>query len=672
MNPQTSGHYSGRVKYEKRPTPRRLGKEEDGIMEFATARERIIESWEDIIARMTEPAKSRVNGRTSYVCPLCGHGKGGDGLTVNPQSKDGKGLKCFGCGFSGDIIDLVGAVHGITEYPEKLKRAGEYIGLEVAENKPKSERYTDMNIHTETVTRKKEQYLEQCKARLANTDYLAKRGLSEEVATRFNLGYDPNFTKSTGGKSWSAIIIPTGAQSYVARNTDPQADEKNRYRKVGTSTPLNINALQTATKPVFVAEGELDALSIIEAGGEAVGLGSVDNINKFISEYLKNQKPAQPLLLALDNDDPGRQGTEKLAKALDELEIPYYIVDPYNGQKDANSALQEDREAFTQAIQQAEQIPKGDFIKERDAYLQTSAGRHIQEFVNGIADSADTPPQPTGFTKLDISLDGGLYEGLYIIGAITSLGKTTLALQIADQVAQKGRDVLIFSLEMARTELMSKSISRETLLEVLETGQDIKYAKTSRGITTGERYKDYSREQMDIIFKSIRTYGKYAEHIYISEGVGDIGVNEIRETIKKHIHFTGKAPVVLVDYMQILAPHDPRATDKQNTDKAVLELKRISRDYKIPVIGISSFNRASYKEEVTLEAFKESGAIEYGSDVLIGLQLKGAGATGFNATEAKKKDPREIELVILKNRNGRTGDKIPYSYYPLFNYFKED
>ena len=42
-----------------------------------------------------------------------------------------------------------------------------------------------------------------------------------------------------------------------------------------------------------------------------------------------------------------------------------------------------------------------------------------------------------------------------------------------------------------------------------------------------------------------------------------------------------------------------------------------------------------------------------------------------DATEAKAKNPRKIELVILKNRNGRTGDKIPFSFYPLFNYFAE-
>ena len=72
-----------------------------------------------------------------------------------------------------------------------------------------------------------------------------------------------------------------------------------------------------------------------------------------------------------------------------------------------------------------------------------------------------------------------------------------------------------------------------------------------------------------------------------------------------------------------------------------------------------------------MEAFKESGAVEYSSDVLLGLQLEGAGSGSFDATAAKQKNPRAVECVVLKNRNGSVGNKIPFSYYPMFNYFKE-
>jgi replicative DNA helicase len=124
-------------------------------------------------------------------------------------------------------------------------------------------------------------------------------------------------------------------------------------------------------------------------------------------------------------------------------------------------------------------------------------------------------------------------------------------------------------------------------------------------------------------------------------------------------------------YLQLLAPHDTRSTDKQNTDKAVLKLKQISRDYKIAVLAISSFNRENYANAVSLIAFKESGATEYSSDVLIGLQAKDAGEKNFDVDAAKQREPREVELKILKNQNGPTGGVIEYRYYPRFNHFEE-
>jgi len=119
----------------------------------------------------------------------------------------------------------------------------------------------------------------------------------------------------------------------------------------------------------------------------------------------------------------------------------------------------------------------------------------------------------------------------------------------------------------------------------------------------------------------------------------------------------------------------------------VLELKRISRDYKIPVIGISSFNRDNYTAPVNMAAFKESGAIEYSSDTLIGLQYAGMDYQEGEADKTREKRIRElnkeneraaregrgveIELKILKNRNGARGTSDPLTFYPMFNTFIE-
>lgn len=660
-------------------------------MERQDAREQLKGYLRNYVESVTQKSK----GANLYVCPLCGSGTGKSG-TGAFSIKNGTSWKCFSCNAGGDIFDLYGAINGTADHNEQLRGLSEMYGIQVAsyrstaqedfspeyQNHAKNEQYTHNSIHTSVYTQadppQQTDYTDfflQANKAVDQTDYWKKRGLSKETVDRFKLGYVAEWRHPKAPKAPTSprLIIPTGKGSYLARDTRETIPEEQRAyskSKVGSIQLFNKKALQTATKPIFIVEGELDALSIIEVGGEAVALGTTTK-SKALIELLKAQAPAQALIIALDNDEAGQRASKELTEGLQGLNIPCYSFNPCGQYKDANEALQRDREALTIAVEEAEHLQDEEAQAQKEAYLKNSTAHYLQSFVNGIADSVDTPYIPTGFKKLDSVLDGGLYEGLYIVGAISSLGKTTIITQIADQIAQAGTDVLIFSLEMARAEIMAKSISRHTLQSVLATGGDIRNAKTARGITTGKRYIDYSQTERDLINSSIMEYSKYAQNIYISEGVGDIGAEQIRETVQKHILFTGKTPVVIIDYLQILAPYSERATDKQNTDKAVMELKRISRDYKTPVIGISSFNRANYKEAVTMEAFKESGAIEYSSDILIGLQLKGAGKKDFDANEAKRKDPREIELVILKNRNGRTGDSLSFNFYPLFNYFEE-
>lgn len=660
-------------------------------MERQDAREQLKGYLRNYVESVTQKSK----GANLYVCPLCGSGTGKSG-TGAFSIKNGTSWKCFSCNAGGDIFDLYGAINGTTDHNEQLRGLSEMYGIQVAsyrstaqedfspeyQNHAKSEQHTHNSIHTSVYTQadppQQTDYTDfflQAHKAVEQTDYWKRRGLSKETVDRFKLGYVAEWRHPKAPKAPASprLIIPTSPNSYLARDTREQIPEEQRAyskSKVGSIQLFNKRALQTATKPIFIVEGELDALSIIEVGGEAVALGTTTK-SKALIELLKAQAPAQALIIALDNDEAGQRASRELTEGLQGLNIPCYSFNPCGQYKDANEALQRDRQALAIAVEEAEHLQDEEAQAQKEAYLKNSTAHYLQSFVNGIADSVDTPYIPTGFKKLDSVLDGGLYEGLYIVGAISSLGKTTIITQIADQIAQAGTDVLIFSLEMARAEIMAKSISRHTLQSVLATGGDIRNAKTARGITTGKRYIDYSQTERDLINSSIMEYSKYAQNIYISEGVGDIGAEQIRETVQKHILFTGKTPVVIIDYLQILAPYSERATDKQNTDKAVMELKRISRDYKTPVIGISSFNRANYKEAVTMEAFKESGAIEYSSDILIGLQLKGAGKKDFDANEAKRKDPREIELVILKNRNGRTGDSLSFNFYPLFNYFEE-
>ena len=640
-------------------------------MDRQTATEAVKERLTEYVESITD--HSAKGNRKAYVCPLCGSGTGRNKTGAFTITPDGHSWKCFACDKGGDTLDLIGYVEDISDYKTKIARAAELFNLDIEAPAEYQNQDTQSNMHTDTKTETNYiDFYKQANKKIQATDYPEKRGLSKAILDRFKIGYVENWRHPNAPENVPTsprLIIPVTKTSYLARDTRENIpDDQKAYAKakVGSSDIFNGRAfIEDLDKPIFIVEGEIDALSIMEVGGVAVGLGSTSNAKKLL-EILEGKKLERPLILALDNDSAGRRAQDELAKLLQDKKIPYITAELTDQDvKDPNEMLVKNRETFKARVEEA--------IKDdKEKYLETSTDNYIQDFVNGIADSVNTPCIPTGFPMLDEVLDGGLYEGLYIVGAISSLGKTTLVTQIADQVASKGHDVLIFSLEMARSEVMAKSISRHTIMEVLRTGGDTKNAKTVRGVTAGKRYEKYSNTEKELIINAVQAYSGYAKHIYITEGVGDLGVQQIRETVEKHTRYTGNTPLVIVDYLQILAPYNERATDKQNTDKAVMELKRISRDFKTPVIGISSFNRDNYNNAVSMQAFKESGAIEYSSDILIGLQLKGAGNKDFDPTEAKKKDPREIELVILKNRNGQTGAKVPFEFYPMFNYFVEN
>lgn len=638
------------------------------------------EYLESYVENITE--HSAKGNRKAYVCPICGSGTGRNKTGAFTITKDGLKWKCFACDRGGDTLDLIGYVEDIDDYSAKVTRAAELFNLDIEapaeyQKQDKTAQNTDTHINIQIDANTQANYAtlySEAHKRIKETDYPKKRGLSDEVLEQFHIGYIAEWRHPKAPESVPTsprLIIPVTQTSYLARDTrDNIPDYQKQYAKtkVGGSDIFNgIAFTQNADQPIFIVEGEIDALSIMEVGGVAVALGSTSNAKKLV-EMVGDKQLERPLILALDNDSRGRKTQAELEGLLQAQKTPYTVAVLTEGAiKDPNEMLVKNREAFTARVEDAIKNARDD----KEKYLETSTDNYIQDFLDGIADSVNTPSISTGFSELDEALDGGLYEGLYIVGAISSLGKTTLVTQIADQVAKQGHDVLIFSLEMARSELMAKSISRHTVIEILDKGGDMKNAKTVRGITAGNRYEKYSNTEKELIKSAVQAYSGYAKHIYITEGVGDLGVQQIRETVEKHTRYTGNTPLVIVDYLQILAPANERATDKQNTDKAVMELKRISRDFKTPVIGISSFNRDNYNNAVSMQAFKESGAIEYSSDVLIGLQLKGAGEKDFDPTEAKKKNPREIELVILKNRNGQTGAKVPFEFYPLFNYFTE-
>ena len=432
--------------------------------------------------------------------------------------------------------------------------------------------------------------------------------------------------------------------------------------------------------PIFISDYEMAMglqIAIKNAEGRAKAIGVKDSEDVKIMEDVlakeqRDKLPKYPLILAFEKaDKKQRDLSEKITELLDKLKIKHisYPLELIR-KKGLKEAISDIVKMFEEGLGVIEKS-----FNDINAYKQTDS------FLDAIRTSANASAIKTGFDKFDEALGGGLRAGrLYGIGAITSLGKTTFALQIADNMARARQDVLIFSLEMSRYELMGKSVSRGTYA----INKDKNEASTLQSILDFSERKNLSPQRMQKLEESIADYrDNVAKHINILEGVGDIGCKQIRELVERFHIFKCSNPVVIIDYLQILAPFNERLNDKQNIDKNVLELKRICRDYQVPVIVINSFNRANYLSEASFEAFKESGAIEYSCDVLIALQLYIEVRDEWTdkqpplnekreaVNNAKIKSPRQVEAIILKNRGYKAYDKIFFHYTPEYDYFEE-
>lgn len=269
----------------------------------------------------------------------------------------------------------------------------------------------------------------------------------------------------------------------------------------------------------------------------------------------------------------------------------------------------------------------------------------------------------TGFSNID---DFQIFSpGLYLLGATPACGKTTFAWQLLNQLAERGELCFFCSYEMARFELFSKSLARELFKRDRST--NITAADIRNGATSNlfyEVFGDLAHESNSVQLFEIR----------------DETVDDLLRILRPYCNGKDKSPVVCVDYLQIIPPSNDLklTTDKARIDDIVHKLKTFQRETNTTFIIISSFNRVNYYSQVSFESFKDSGNIEYTADVVWALQMfvantikDGANisATRKKFDEAKKHQPRAIQLKCLKNRQGNNYDCY-FNYYSAHDFFE--
>lgn len=673
----------------------------------------------DYAAQHLQRARANDGGKPTYVCPECGNGTGKDGTGIS-FTGDGLHLKCFVCGKSFDVLDLAAHITGLGDgketfvprflsvcewanidpalygYSGGTEGRGKFGPDDVISTGPrKAERKTGAGEGANPTTGQKAgaapgaptgtdegraeeaAYIERCREVMTDEcdgmRYMRARGFDADAVRAAGVGWDAGRRR---------VVIPweqAGGYYHIDRAID--GDGKRKYikpkaDKVGPQ-PLH-NAAHLLREPpgtVFVVEGLLDALAVESAGQPCMGLAGTawrDAVTEAKRVGFKGD-----LVFMLDFDEAGRASNRAAVQEAREAGLNAWGTPPLPGDcKDAAQALAERPEEFAAHMQRvACEFERIRWERYEDALSSMRVVSPAATLLDLYEMGGAVDPVSTGLKNVDDALGGGVMPGLTVLAAISSLGKTTLLVQIADHIAASGRSVLFVSIEQSARELVAKSVSR--LMRA--SGAQKHDLATSQEMYDRKRRGTWSESKAQTFLSACNKYHEsIAQRLRFIEGDGPVSAADIRKAADAMAERDGAAPVVFIDYLQLLAPMSERDTDKQTADKNVTALRQMARDLNTPVLVISSINRQRYSGAITLDAFKESGGIEYGADVALGLQPAGIadkdkeGDAAKLTEECKRASERRCELVVLKNRNGALPAKpVPLTMRAASSVFEE-
>ena len=295
----------------------------------------------------------------------------------------------------------------------------------------------------------------------------------------------------------------------------------------------------------------------------------------------------------------GYSAPEDLADALDEAEDAVFKV----GQRQRRESIKPIKELMENTFEDLEKIAEG-------------------RMETGVL---------TGFTDLDELTMGLQPSDLIVVAARPSMGKTSLALNIADHVAVEERiPVAIFSLEMSASELTKRMLC-------------------SRARVNSQKLKTSFKDD-DVWQRLSDAAGELTSASIFIDDNADIGIMELRAKIRrlKTQHDVG---LVIIDYIQLMGSDRRQENRVQEIATISRGLKVIGRDFGIPVIAVSQLSREPEKHnrEPILSDLRESGAIEQDADIIVFIHRE----------EVRDQDNEDVKgrasVKVAKHRNGPIG-----------------
>ncbi|MDE2188793.1 MAG: replicative DNA helicase [Patescibacteria group bacterium] len=243
---------------------------------------------------------------------------------------------------------------------------------------------------------------------------------------------------------------------------------------------------------------------------------------------------------------------------------------------------------------------------------------------------------PTGYKELDNKLAGFQKSDLIILAARPSMGKTSLALDIARKAATEHNvPVGIFSLEMSSQQLVDRMLAAESQVDAWKL-------RTGHGLSIDHDFKAI-RDAMDRLSKA---------PIYIDDQPGN-NILKMR-AVARRLKSEKSLGLIIIDYLQLMVPTSSRHNDNlvQQVTEISRSLKQLARELQVPVLALSQLSRDVEKRDgggrPKLSDLRDSGSIEQDADVVMFIHREDK----YNKDSAK---PNIANIIIEKHRNGPTG-----------------
>lgn len=234
--------------------------------------------------------------------------------------------KCFSCGASYDIYDLIGLDYDLHNFKEQLEKVQE-LYLEYIPVKKEEKKDIDNKVYDYT------NYYNKCFKNRYRTTYLEQRGITRELIDKYKIGYD---------EERKLVVFPINKHCYFARSVV----NNDKIKSKGSSDIWNKRYIKENNQLVYVTEGIIDALSleVIDPNVKVMSINGVGNINSLVYA-LKENNFNGTIGIAFDNDGAGKKATDELKKELAKINVNSFSTsmiatfDDTSKVKDINMAL---------------------------------------------------------------------------------------------------------------------------------------------------------------------------------------------------------------------------------------------------------------------------------------------------------------------------------------------